>query len=163
MIMGLNRWIGKGIMVLLMCTVLISGCTEPKNQTQIINTGTPRPDLVTDMQYRPIDLPLRSNHEIPAGLVMSNLTVGILNDGNLLFQGMVSNTRKEAVPGYTIVYIEVLGNDSAPVTMSPPLVSERNLPAGETFPYFYVTLEPMKENITSYRMIVQISDRYPGV
>ncbi len=161
--MGLNRWIGGGIMVLLICTVIISGCTEPKNQTQIINTGTPGPDLVTDMQYRPVDLPLRNTSEIPAGLVIRNLTVGTLNDGTLLFQGMVSNTRNEAVPGYTIVYIEVLGNDSAPVAMSPPLVSERNLPAGGTFQYFYVTLEPFKENITAYRMIVQISGSYPGV
>lgn len=161
--MGLDQWTGGGIMVVLLCTVIISGCTVPTNQTVIVNTGTPGTDLVTDMQYRPIDLPLRSNPEIPAGIIMSNLTVGTLNDGNLLFRGKVSNTRNEAVRGYTIVYIEVLGNDSAPVTMSPPLVSERNLPAGGTFPYFYVTLEPLKENITAYRMIVQVSDSYPGV
>ncbi len=150
-------------MVLLICMVIFSGCTEPKNQTHIINIGTPNPDLVTDMQYRPIDLPFRNTSEIPAGLAISNLTVGTLNDGTLLFQGLVSNTRNEAVPGYTIVYIEVLGNDSAPVAMSPPLVSEKNLPAGGTFPYFYVTPEPFKENITAYRMIVQISGMYPGV
>ena len=150
-------------MVLLMCMVILSGCTEPKNQTHIINVGTPNPDLVTDMQYRPIDLPLLNTSEIPSGLVASNLSVGTLNDGALLFQGTVSNTRNEAVPGYTIVYIEVLGNDSAPVAMSPPLVLKRNLPAGGTFPYFYVTLEPFKENITAYRMIVQISGSYPGV
>jgi hypothetical protein len=161
--MGLNRWIGGGIMVVLICTVMISGCEEQKNQTQVINTGTPAPDLVTDMLYRQIDLPLRNNPEIPAGLEISNLSVGTLKDGNLLFRGMVSNTRTEPVPGYTIVYIEMLGKDSTPVAMSPPLVSEKNLPAGETFPYFYVTLEPSKENITAYRMIVQISGRYPGV
>lgn len=161
--MRLNRWIGGGIIVLLICTVIISGCTEPKNQTQIINTGTPDPDLVTDMQYRPIDLPLRNNTEIPAGLVIRNLSVGILNDGNLLFQGMISNTQKEAVRGYIIVYIELLGNDSATVATSPPLVSQKNLPAGGIFPYFYVTLEPLKEKITAYRIIVQIYDMYPGV
>jgi hypothetical protein len=163
MIMGLNRLIGGGLLALLICTVMISGCTGPKDQTQIINTGTPNPDLVTDMHYRPIDLPLRSNSIIPAGLDISNLTVGILNDGTLLFQGMISNTQKEAVPGYTIVYLELLGNDSAPVAMSPPLVSERNLPGGGKFPYFYITPEPLKENITAYRMIVQISNSYPGV
>ena len=161
--MGLNRLIGGGLLALLICTVMISGCTGPKDQTQIINTGTPNPDLVTDMQYRPIDLPLRNTSEIPEGLVVSNLTVGTLNDGTLLLQGMISNTRNEAVPGYTIVYLELLGKDSAPVEMSPPLVSEKNLPAGGTFPYFYKTLEPLKENITAYRMIVQISDNYPGV
>ncbi len=80
-----------------------------KYQTQIINPGTPGPDLVTDMQYRPVDLPLRNTSEIPAGLVIRNLTVGTLNDGTLLFQGMVSNTRNEAVPGYTIEYIRGAG------------------------------------------------------
>ncbi len=161
--MGVNRLIGGGLLALLICTVMISGCTGPKDQTQIINTGTPNPDLVTDMQYRPIDLPLRSNSEIPAGLDVSTLTVGTLNDGTLLFQGTISNTQKDAVPGYTIVYLELLGNDSAPVVMSPPLVSERNLPEGGEFRYFYITPVALEENVTAYRIIVQISDGYPGV
>lgn len=51
------------------------------------------------MEYSPIDLPLRNNSEIPAGLAISNLTVGNLNDGTLLFQGMIFNTRKRSDPG----------------------------------------------------------------
>jgi hypothetical protein len=160
---GLNRLIGGGIVGILICTVILSGCTEPKNQTQTIYTGTPTSDLVTDMEFYPIDLPCAGTSEIPAGLVMSNLTVGTLKDGTLLFRGTVTNTRKDAVPGYTIVYIEVLGPDSAPVALSPPMVSVRDLPAGGTFPYFHVTLEPLKENITACRFIVQISGSYPGV
>ncbi len=160
---GKAWWLGGGIILLVLCTAIISGCTEPKNQTQVIYTGNPSPDLMTDMEYRTIDLPLRNNSEIPEGLEISNLSVGTLKDGNLLFQGMITNTRTEAVPGYASVYIELLGNDSAAVATSPPLVSKRNLPAGGSFQYFYVTIEPPGGNVTSYRIFIQVSGEYPGV
>jgi hypothetical protein len=153
---------GGGLMVLCICTVLLSGCTDETNQTPTIYPGYPTPDLVTDMEYRPLDLPLHVS-EVPAGITMSNQTVGILKDGTLLFKGIVSNTREKAVPGYTIAYIEVLGNDSAPIGMSPPMVSPRDLPAGGSFPYYYFTLEPVGENATGYRFSVQVSTSYPGV
>jgi hypothetical protein len=118
---------------------------------------------MTDMQYHPIDLPLHDTSEIPAGLGIRNLSVGTLRDGTLLFQGIISNTQNKAVPGYVIVYLELRRDDSVPVATSPPQMSERNLPAGGTYAYFYVTPEPLEENITAYRIIMQISDGYPGV
>ncbi len=119
-----------------LCTAIISGCTEPKNQTQVIYTGNPSPDLMTDMEYRTIDLPLRNNSEIPEGLEISNLSVGTLKDGKPALPGNDTNTRTDSGPWLCIRIHRAAWNDSAAVATSPPLVSKRNLPAGGSFQYF---------------------------
>ena len=149
-----------GIVILCICTVFFSGCSDQTNQS-LVKPGNPTSNLVEDMEYRPIELPLSTT--VPTEFSLSNYSVGTLKDGNLLFRGMITNTDKGPVAGYMVVTIEVLGNDSSIVVTSPPLVSPRDLPAGEAFPYFYVTLTPVNEQVSSYRLLVQVMDRYPGV
>jgi hypothetical protein len=151
-----------GILVILFGMVFFSGCNDQVNQTHI-ETGTGTPDLLMDMQYEPIDLPSTVPSGIPAGLLLRNNSVGTLKDGNLLFSGELKNEETATIPGYIIVTLEVLGNDSKVLKTSHPLASDRDLPSHGTFRYFYVTTEPLNRTVTSYRILIQIADRYPGV
>ncbi len=153
---------GGGILLLLLGLVLLSGCDEQTNQT-IVETGNGSPDLLVDMHYRPTNLPMAMPTGIPEGILLANNSVGVLKDGNLLFLGEVTNDRTSAVPGYVVVQVELLGNDSQTLMVSPPLASDRNLPPRASFRYFFLTTEPEGDAAASYRVIVQVTDRYPGV
>jgi len=155
-----SRLMHTGIIVLCICTILFSGCSDQDNQS-LVKPGNFTSGLAEDMEYRSIELP--RDTAVPYGLTLSNSSVGTLKDGNLLFRGTITNTGKEPAAGYVVVTIELLGNDSSIIVTSPPLVSPRDLPAGEAFPYFYVTLTPVNGRVSAYRILVQIVDRYPGV
>jgi len=142
--------------------IFAAGCIEPANRTPIIEVGTPDPALLEDMGYVPSDLPLYST-QAPEGIVISNSTSGRLKDGNMLFRGEVTNERNVPITGYIIVYIEILDEKGDLYRTSHPLVSVRDLGAGRTYQYFYLTNEPVNESVSSYRILVQVSSRYPGV
>lgn len=154
--------VGCVTLLLLLGLILLSGCDEQTNQT-IVEPGNGSPDLLVDMHYRPIDLPMAMPSGVPEGILLINNSVGVLKDGNLLFLGEVTNDRTNAISGYVVVQVEILGNDSRTLMVSPPLASDRNLPPHASFRYFFLTTEPSGGTAASYRVIVQVTDRYPGV
>lgn len=158
-----NWWAGGLVVVLVIGAVVTSGCNKEDNSTVIIEQGNFTYDLVTDMQYKPLNLPLSGNETIPKGLVLMNQSSGVLVDGNLLFRGTIRNNLTTPTPGYIIVYLELQGNNSRTLLSSYPLVSQRNVPGNGEFNYFYLTNTPVADPVTSYLVKVQVSDQYPGV
>lgn len=159
-----HGWTGGMMIVLLIGAVFISGCNKEVNPPAIeIKQGNSTGDLVEDMQYRPVVLPLQSDIKMPHGLLLQNHSVGVLKDGNLLFQGKIRNEQDTPVQGYIIVYLDILGNNSRTLVSGYPVVSPRNIPANGEFDYFYVTGNPVVGTPESYLMVVQVADRYPGV
>lgn len=159
-----HGWIGGVMVILLIGAVFTSGCNQEDKKPAIeINPGNSTGDLVEDMQYRPMDLPLQPGIKIPGGLVLENHSVGTLKDGNLLFRGTIRNTQDTPVQGYIIVSIDILGNNSRTLLSSYPVVSHRDIPSNGVFDYFYATTTPVTGTPEMYRMMVQVASRYPGV
>lgn len=142
--------------------ILSSGCVEQPNQTVSV-VGNAGPDLLEDMELRPVSIPLLSSSVSDGGLMLENSTTGIFRDGTLVFQGTVRNGRDTTARGYVVLNIEVIDNRTGIPHTNPPVVLGHDMMPGSSAQYFSVTARPFHPNSTSYRYTLQLTDRYPGV